>query len=115
MNGVPRDKAHPWYHKYGVLAGRGVGGKFKVFVCSTLDTRFVIMFTLKFLAFVGAVQGLPWDGVKPTGVFDQPFGLHQQPPKPTQAAVDLRKRQAAGDVTCGYEDGISCMNSEALP
>ncbi len=66
-----------------------------------------MMLAIQLLAFAGAVQSLPWDGVKPTGVFDQPLG-HKEPPKPTQAAVELRKRQAVGDSTCGYEDGISC-------
>jgi len=67
-----------------------------------------MMLTLQLLALVGAVQCLPWDGAKPTAVFDQPLGF-QQPPQTTPAArVELRKRQAPGDTTCGYEDGISC-------
>ena len=36
-------------------------------------------------------------------------GCSRRPPKATQAArLELHRRQAAGDVTCGYEDGISC-------
>jgi hypothetical protein len=67
-----------------------------------------MMLALQLLAFVGAVQCLPWDGVKPTGVYDQLLGV-QEPPKPTQTArLELRKRQASGDTTCGYEDAISC-------
>ena len=67
-----------------------------------------MMLALQLLAFVGAVQCLPWDGVKPTGVFDKPLGF-QEPPKATQAArLELHRRQVPGDVTCGYGDGISC-------
>jgi hypothetical protein len=67
-----------------------------------------MMLALQLFAFAGAVQCLPWDGVKPTGVFDQPLGF-QDPPKTTQAAgLELHRRQATGDVTCGYKDSISC-------
>jgi hypothetical protein len=67
-----------------------------------------MMLALQLLAFVGAVQCLPWDGVKPTAIVDQPLGF-QEPPKPTRAAApELLKRQAPGDATCGYVSGILC-------
>ena len=67
----------------------------------------IIMPLLRLFAFAGVVQCLPWDDVKPTAYLDYPL-RHQEPPKPTPAVAELRGRQAAGDNTCGYEDGTSC-------
>jgi hypothetical protein len=57
---------------------------------------------------IGAAQALPWDGAKPTNHVVLPFRYYE-PPKPTEA-VDLRKRQAPGDITCAWEngEGTSC-------
>lgn len=52
---------------------------------------------------ISVAQALPWDGAKPTNHVGHPL-LGYEPPKPTEA-VDLRKRQAPGDITCAWENG----------
>jgi hypothetical protein len=52
---------------------------------------------------IGAAQALPWDGANPTKHAELPL-RYDEPPKPTEA-VDLRKRQEIGDITCAWENG----------
>jgi hypothetical protein len=56
------------------------------------------------LLLIGGAQALPWDGANPTNHVKFPLRYYEAP-KPTEA-VDLRKRQAPGDVTCAWQDGI---------
>jgi hypothetical protein len=63
----------------------------------------MIMLSAKLLLLIAAAQAFPWDGARPTDNLNLP--LHYvEPPKPTGAA-QLRERQAAGDLTCAWEDG----------
>jgi hypothetical protein len=55
------------------------------------------------LLLLGVAQALPWDGAKPTNQIGHTLRYHE-PPEPTKA-VDLRKRQAPGDITCAWENG----------
>jgi hypothetical protein len=57
---------------------------------------------------IGAAQALPWDDAKPTNHVELPLRYYE-PPTPTEA-VELRKRQAPGDITCAWEngEGTSC-------
>jgi hypothetical protein len=65
----------------------------------------IMLFSL-LLLLIGGVHALPWDCVQPTKHVD--FSAHNpEPPRTTAAVEDLRKRQQAGDVTCGYQDGIA--------
>lgn len=55
------------------------------------------------LLLISVAQALPWDGAKPTNHAGQAL-RYPEPPKPT-GVVDLRKRQAPGDITCAWENG----------
>jgi hypothetical protein len=55
------------------------------------------------LLLISAAQALPWDVAKPTRNIGHPLRYHERP-KPTEV-IDLRKRQAPGDITCAWENG----------
>jgi len=52
---------------------------------------------------IGVAQAFPWNGARPTEHIVYPLHYHE-PPEPTKA-VELRKRQAPGDITCAWENG----------
>jgi hypothetical protein len=60
----------------------------------------IIMLFAPLLLLISVAQALPWDGAMPTKHVMHPLRYHE-PPQPTEA-VDLRKRQAPGDITCAW-------------
>lgn len=109
---VPEGEALPIraiFHalKYGTRRSEVSKARLTANVVSVLSKCLVAMLILQQLAFVGLIQCLPWDGVKPTGNLGAHLA-HQEPPKPTPPIGGLLARQAPGDFTCGYMNAIAC-------
>jgi hypothetical protein len=72
--------------------------------CHMFKLYSIIMLFAPLFLLMGGAQALPWNGAEPTKHLESPL-RYNEPPKPTEA-VDLRKRQAPGDVSCAWQDGI---------